>query len=815
MTIPVKALVSAALAVNMQGQALLQNLGVIPTQVAGQTVAQYVESIGLQSSETVLSNGAKVIIDTASTALNNPVVSSGSSASSAFAAYGGDIAITGAASQAATQVAPVTVIKSGIAGAVAKVGGVLSMSLPAASAALAPLLGVTLGEQLYKSNPDFWTKVSQKLLPFCYPDSDVMPMYADENGQAYVDKDVVDALKELFDEEGIGGESSIGTSSWDGKNFYFTANRIAIRHYTAYRYYIYEYEIRDGIGYFFRLDDTLFVVSRVNRVYTRNYLEGSTPSSWSSQTISTHATTLADGTVAYGWGFGDFIELTTMMPNSDSGYTVDSGNAAFVTGVDFPAGYPDGTSEWGGTSIDYTQLPESYRYTDIANEETTKIIPVSLPTDPTKSNDPTLNPDPAGISNPDTITKYISPDTTQQQPTDYKPTIGEQEAEKTAPFEYPIPKYDPIPSPNPNPSQPVTPLPPSGLISPLPFPSMGTNHSSPVPNPDAIFSGTAGLITVYNPDSTALIQFAHWLWVTYADATIDKIWNNPFDGIISLHELYATPSTGATISIRSGFLDSGVPAPSVPVRYTEINCGSVVISEFYANYLDYSPYSKAHVYLPFIGIVEVNVDDIVGHGVNITYRVDAYSGACIALITCAREGYSNTIYQFGGNCSVEMPIAGGSQASIKAGQMIASAQQHAAQVSGTAGLVGGLASMLGGRIASGLASAITSPVVSQAQGEAAAVQATVTAKSSVQHSGSFGESFGAMGNKKPYLIIHRPVQVVVPNYNDEYGFPAHKLVRIGDCEGFIRCREVHVISATATDNEKQMIQQLLKTGVIV
>lgn len=808
MTIPVKALISAALAVNMQGQALLQNLGVIPTQAAGQTVAQYVETIGLQSTETVLSNGAKVIVDTASTALNNPVVTSGGSAAGAFAAYGGDIAITGAASQAATQVAPVTVIKSAIAGAAAKVGGVLSMSLPAASAALAPLLGVTLGEQLYKSNPEFWTKVSRTLLPFCYPDSDVMPIYVDENGQAYVDKDVVDALKELFNEEGIGKDTSIVAP----QGFPVNATVVPVNSpvlasgYGGYYRWIYDGSAsavlrrNAGEGYVVHYSATPFKVRG-------NY--GSASGSPGGPWVSSSSYTYDGKTVYYAGGANVTPTVDGSQPNN--------AQAAWIAlyGNIIPGGYPEGTSQWTGTSVDYTQLPESYRYTDITDEETTPIIPISLPTDPTKSNDPSLNPDPAGISDPDTITKYISPDTTQQQPDDYKPTIGEQEAEKYAPFEYPIPRYDPVPSPNPNPSQPVTPLPPSSLISPVPFPSIGTNHSSPVPNPDAIFSTTAGLVTVYNPDASALIQFAHWLWVTYADATIDKIWNNPFDGVISLHELYATPSTGPTINIRSGFLDSGVPAPSVPTRYTEINCGSVVIPEFYANYLDYSPYSKAHVYLPFIGIVEVNVDDIVGHAVNITYRVDAYSGACIALITCAREGYSNTIYQFGGNCSVEMPIAGGSQASIKAGQMIASAQQHAAQVSGTAGLVGGLASMLGGRIASGLASAITSPAVAQAQGEAAAVQATVTAKSSVQHSGSFGESFGAMGNKKPYLIIHRPVQVVVTNYNDEYGFPAHKLVRIGDCEGFIRCREVHVISATATDNEKQMIEQLLKAGVIV
>ena len=72
-----------------------------------------------------------------------------------------------------------------------------------------------------------------------------------------------------------------------------------------------------------------------------------------------------------------------------------------------------------------------------------------------------------------------------------------------------------------------------------------------------------------------------------------------------------------------------------------------------------------------------------------------------------------------------------------------------------------------------------------------------------------------MGFKKPYIIIQSPIQVKVTNYNLEYGFPAHKYVRIGDCEGFLRVREVHVESSTATDDEKALIEQMLKSGVYV
>ena len=48
-----------------------------------------------------------------------------------------------------------------------------------------------------------------------------------------------------------------------------------------------------------------------------------------------------------------------------------------------------------------------------------------------------------------------------------------------------------------------------------------------------------------------------------------------------------------------------------------------------------------------------------------------------------------------------------------------------------------------------------------------------------------------------------------------YGYPAHKMVVIGDCTGYLRCREANVQSSLATEEEKSLIEQLLKSGVYV
>lgn len=842
MTIAGKVLISAALTVTMQGQALLNTLTGIPAQAAGQTVAQYMAAEGIAQTAT-LSNGATIAYDVlASGSQATAAVSSGTTAAQAAAAWSGASSATGAASQVAVESIAPKVAMQQAAGSAVTTGGLLTMSLPAWTAAVAPLLGVGLGYGLYETNPEFWEKVSRKLLPFAWEDSTAMPAYVDENGQVYVGKDAADALKELFIDEGVidSGEMepTPAMESYYDKALYNVPEYGSTADYSTPNYnYHYSAPGSKLVSFFRSIHQSKSVMFLSKNPFQITYRI------WNDGYDSGERTNESD--------VGNIIERTgeryyyyPIDSQSESPYEpvyIDDATMAgdalqdiALNGNEASGEIPEGMERWGGDRVDFDNLPISEvisNPTDTAPRKT--VIPIQMPTNPEKSNDPAENPNPIAHTAPEIITKYISPYTAEQNP-DYKAPYDEErqkQISEDAPISWPVPDLAPTKPIGGNPSQPlkppVTTLPDIVPLIPL---STGDSGSSPTPLPDPPFSSTAGLITVYNPTASELISFAHWLWVTYADATIDKIWNNPFDGIIGLHELYATPSIGGRMNIRSGFLVSDTVANSVPDRYTEINCGSAVIPEYYGNYLDYSPYSKAYIYLPFIGIQEVSVDDIVGHAVNITYRVDSYNGSCIALVTVAKMGYSNTIYQFNGNCSVELPIAGGSQASIKAGYMMAAAQQQAAAIAGNAAMKAGVASAIGngvgsllsGRIGGAISGAV-SPIASgmatakqqEAYANANALQSVVTAKSSVQHSGSFGASYGAMGFKKPYIIIQSPIEKKVVNYNLEYGFPAHKYVRVGDCEGFLRVREVHVESSTATDDEKALIEQMLKSGVYV
>lgn len=849
-----------------------------------------VSAMGLaELAEFLAANGAYASAAEAMAALNIVIVDNVGAAGTAIAVTGGAaqtaIGTVGQtalelAAQAQLQATGTGVTTAGIGllqGETATgAAALLGLDVGIVAAAAAPILGVSLGAQMYESNPELWTKISQKLLPFCYPGTTQIPTWAEivnTGWKTSVAKRVIDALKELFDEEGIGPadgptkyiDTTLGSISATQDLGIEPAGQFGISttggmHVVTVSNTTIGILVNESGSVVYT--DYRFSPPRVTRT-NYNIGQQTTPRG------NRYVTIGQIGNTTYPGAPQEWSAPSPLPTGYSNIYQVIADIIADGIAV-APGGYPEGTSEWTGNTP--TEIPLS-KPAVIGIDSTTgqpitqPMVPISPPltapeVEPQPQTKPTVEPSeipfpwpepttephtrpwptempwplpeeqpewwPVEIPYPSKYPKqYPSADPeTQPDPetvTDPQKQVQPYVLPKPLPYELPYPYPETQTDPERDPTKPT---PPTIKVDPTPPITLGPEPIgiSPTPNMPSTpiaFSQGGGLVTVYHPTPAELYSFEQWLWVTYADATIDKIFNNPFDGVITLFELYCTPTDVGRQNIKSGFLDSGINS-AVISRYTQIDCGTIGIPEYYGNYLDYSPYSKAHVYLPFIGIVELNVDDIVGHAVNITYRIDEYNGACIAMITVAKVTevngeqveYSNTMYQFSGNCSVELPLAGGTQAAIKAGMMQADAYQTAANISAGASLVGGVGSLLLGSIG-GAISGVGQAASNYAYGQANALSNMLSGKSTVQKSGSFGASHGALGIKTPFIVVTRPKQIQVPNYNELYGYPAHKMVYVGDCTGFLRCREVHVVSATANDEEKSMIENLLKTGVYV
>ena len=324
-----------------------------------------------------------------------------------------------------------------------------------------------------------------------------------------------------------------------------------------------------------------------------------------------------------------------------------------------------------------------------------------------------------------------------------------------------------------------TPAPPT-----VDTPTTGTGTTDPIAIP---VGQASALWSIYNPTQAELNSFGGWLWSSNFVEQLKKLFNDPMQAIIGVHKVFAAPHTGNTSTIVCGYLDSGVSSKLVTSQYSEVNCGSVDLWEYFGNVFDYAPYTSVKLFLPFIGIVPLDVAYVMRSTITVKYTVDVLTGACIANVNVQRDGAGGVIFTYAGSAIVSYPISSGSYMGV---------------VSGALSMAAGIA----GTIASGGAAL---PAI------AGTMSGLARAHTDVQHSGQFTGAAGAMGGKKPYLIISRPQTRVAGQVERYLGYPSNATLRIGDCVGFTKITDAHLSIPGAYNVEVDEILQLLRDGVII
>lgn len=318
----------------------------------------------------------------------------------------------------------------------------------------------------------------------------------------------------------------------------------------------------------------------------------------------------------------------------------------------------------------------------------------------------------------------------------------------------------------------------------IPNPVDTGDGGSPVPV--APTGSASALWSVYHPTQQQVNDFGGWLWSSNFIDQLLRMFQNPMDAVVSLRKVFVTPVDAGVSTIHAGYLDSQVPSSYITQQYVFKDCGTIDCYEQFGNVFDYIN-TEISMYLPFIGIVPLNTSEVMRSQLHVVYGVDMFTGACLASIEVIRDGNTVTMYQYAGNASVEYPLSGQRASSF----------------------LGGLMS-LGGAAAS-IATGGGSVVAAGAAISGMSQMSTVN----VSHSGSFSGNAGAMGIKKPYLIIERPQTKVASN--DEYftGYSNNYSGKVSDFSGMVKARKVHVLGINATDGELAQIENLLKDGIII
>lgn len=373
-----------------------------------------------------------------------------------------------------------------------------------------------------------------------------------------------------------------------------------------------------------------------------------------------------------------------------------------------------------------------------------------------------------------------------------------------------------------------------------------------IPSLPTLSSANTGFTRIYNPTLQQVQDLARYLWTD--DSVIETIWNhikqffeNPMDAIIGFNLVPVRVPDAGSKNFALMYIDTGVQMNVAANQFVDVDCGSFELKEYYGSALDYSPYTKISCFLPFIGTVSLNVDEVMGRTLAVKYRVDICSGSCVAYITV--DG--NAIYQFSGHCAITIPLASADfssyvNAAISVGKLIGAGFAAGASASAAAAMGGGEVAQQTGRvvtkettttarnpvtgrqITTGTVKTTTTTQEPQSQSTTDAsfmgmspesiantVGQIMSSKPHIEHSGSFSGNSGYLGVRRPYLIIERPNLCMPEQYQTFNGFPAMMTLSLSECSGFTRIQQINPVGFSATNPELAEILQLLKAGVFL
>ena len=305
---------------------------------------------------------------------------------------------------------------------------------------------------------------------------------------------------------------------------------------------------------------------------------------------------------------------------------------------------------------------------------------------------------------------------------------------------------------------------------------------------------TGDFLRVYKLTATDLSALqAKLISNGFLDGLIPKLRTDAMDYIVGLNAIPISATNVASSTIKIANLDTEINASYLSWYIEDIDFGEIALSEYFQTFMDYSPYTKLSVYIPYCGIVPLNVDNFMSDKISMKCRIDMLTGQFVVFISNS-TGIVTTV---SGNCAYQLPIR---------------ANDYNRLVTSGLGLLGGIVGTAGA-----LATGNIPLAVGAGLGTVGGLVATSQAmtKPDVTSKGSLGGNYGLLGNRTPYLIIQRPTISVPSDYGKTIGYMSRITAKLGDLHGYTVVEEIHLEHISATDDEKRLIENALKSGVIL
>lgn len=231
---------------------------------------------------------------------------------------------------------------------------------------------------------------------------------------------------------------------------------------------------------------------------------------------------------------------------------------------------------------------------------------------------------------------------------------------------------------------------------------------------------------------------------------------------------------------------------SLSILFGEFN-----IPRLSGTFLDYSPYTKYELLLPFAPTPVTLPDWCVNKTVQAIFLYDIYTTSCQYVIECNGERICSVSGCFG----IDRPISAQNVA-------LKDASRLSAQVATASSVLGGVMSSASGNIGGIVSGAVS--------GVSALSQQIMSQKQNYMYTvGANGDSSSVGLCHAVHLKITRTLSAEDSNFTHVYGRPLCKYKKLSSVTGYTKCDNVNTTGLTCSETEKQRIKQLLETGIYI
>lgn len=356
---------------------------------------------------------------------------------------------------------------------------------------------------------------------------------------------------------------------------------------------------------------------------------------------------------------------------------------------------------------------------------------------------------------------------------------------------------------------PVTPPGPT----PPPTPGEDDDNTDPISTTGAPFASGIAHYYAMTADSVLLAHVSEALGTWDIDTSKKDLYRN----LISC-KLVKPPapipvsgSEDFTIyGVVPQYQGAGVKLPVINGNPTA-TFGPYSISRKFNDFRDYSPYTRAEIYLPYCGWCALP-SHVVGRSVTVHYYTDIIAATCKAAVFCG----NNIVAEAAGIIGLDIPFA----AENVGAKMAAVNSALLATTAGGVQLAAGVGSSVATKSGSGLKGAASglSQYISGYSQMAMAFNENWT-----EISGKNGDGCCLSGATNIIIKITRPKYgasstppYVPAGYAHNVGYVSNKEITLGSASGLVICDNVDTSGISgATDAERAEIKRVLETGIYV